>query len=258
MSRQSKIGTSATAVWSLRLALLSWPSTLITAAGHRFELITFEQTAALIAATWLLALAAVCLGVYAVVVIWQQGHHGGWSALGGLLCGSVTLAPAALGFAAALYYPVLNDISTDRLEPPEYMVAQHLRSPYDHPLGTPEPSDLERQELGYPDLQGRRFRLATTTVYASAERVAGSRFFWTITDRRPPEDETAEGAIEIVVPTPLFAFRDDVVIRIMPDENGSRLDIRSASRRGTHDFGANARRIDYLLDAIEKDLSVNR
>jgi len=42
-----------------------------------------------------------------------------------------------------------------------------------------------------------------------------------------------------------------VVIRVAPSEDGARIDVRSASRYGTHDFGANAARIRSLLEDID-------
>jgi uncharacterized protein (DUF1499 family) len=47
--------------------------------------------------------------------------------------------------------------------------------------------------------------------------------------------------------TLLFGFKDDVVIRITPAENGSRVDVRSVSRVGHSDLGANATRIREFL-----------
>ncbi|MGZ4895356.1 MAG: DUF1499 domain-containing protein, partial [Candidatus Angelobacter sp.] len=44
-----------------------------------------------------------------------------------------------------------------------------------------------------------------------------------------------------------FGFKDDIVVRIAADGNGSRVDVRSLSRIGKSDVGANARRVrDYL------------
>jgi hypothetical protein len=48
-----------------------------------------------------------------------------------------------------------------------------------------------------------------------------------------------------------MGFRDDVVVRIRPDPDGARVDIRSASRYGRHDFGTNASRIASLSEAID-------
>ncbi len=52
-----------------------------------------------------------------------------------------------------------------------------------------------------------------------------------------------------------MGFRDDIVIRITPTGQGTRVDMRSASRVGTHDFGANASRVRSLLDDIDDVVS---
>jgi uncharacterized protein (DUF1499 family) len=49
-----------------------------------------------------------------------------------------------------------------------------------------------------------------------------------------------------------MGFRDDVVIRVRPIAGGARLDIRSASRYGRNDFGANAERVLGLIEDIEE------
>jgi hypothetical protein len=46
-----------------------------------------------------------------------------------------------------------------------------------------------------------------------------------------------------------------VSLRVRPDEDGARIDVRSASRYGRHDFGTNAARIRSLLDVIDTRLS---
>ena len=49
-----------------------------------------------------------------------------------------------------------------------------------------------------------------------------------------------------------MGFREDVAIRVSPQGNGSRVDVRSASRYALHDFGSNASRIRALLDDIDE------
>jgi uncharacterized protein (DUF1499 family) len=53
--------------------------------------------------------------------------------------------------------------------------------------------------------------------------------------------------IEAVDTTWWFGFKDDMVIRITPEETGARVDIRSVSRVGKSDVGANAKRIRKFL-----------
>jgi uncharacterized protein (DUF1499 family) len=47
-----------------------------------------------------------------------------------------------------------------------------------------------------------------------------------------------------------MGFREDVSIRITPDGEGSRVDIRSSSRYFESDLGSNAARISRLIDDI--------
>ena len=52
-----------------------------------------------------------------------------------------------------------------------------------------------------------------------------------------------DGIIEAVARTPILGFRDDVVVRVRATTDGARIDVRSASRYGRHDFGTNAARV---------------
>ncbi len=70
-------------------------------------------------------------------------------------------------------------------------------------------------------------------------------------DARPPQTGRRDGHVEVVFRTPVMGFRDDVVIRVRSDPEGARVDLRSTSRYGRHDFGANAARIASLSDDIE-------
>jgi uncharacterized protein (DUF1499 family) len=74
---------------------------------------------------------------------------------------------------------------------------------------------------------------------------------WRIVDARAPQTGRREGRIEAVARTPIMGFRDDVVVRVRAAEDGARVDVRSASRYGQHDFGANASRIRSLTSDID-------
>lgn len=64
--------------------------------------------------------------------------------------------------------------------------------------------------------------------------------------------EPQEGRIEATDTTFWFEFKDDIMIRVRPEgEQGSRIDVRSTSRVGLSDLGANAKRVKMLLDDIE-------
>ncbi len=58
-----------------------------------------------------------------------------------------------------------------------------------------------------------------------------------------------ERYVEAVATSFLFAFESDVVIRIIEEEEGTLVDMRSSSRWGPHDLGSNAQRIlSFMAD----------
>ncbi|TMA41924.1 MAG: DUF1499 domain-containing protein, partial [Deltaproteobacteria bacterium] len=62
----------------------------------------------------------------------------------------------------------------------------------------------------------------------------------------------ASGTIEAVATTRVFGFQDDIAIRVRADGSAaSRVDVRSKSRDGKGDLGANAARIRAYVMALE-------
>jgi uncharacterized protein (DUF1499 family) len=79
-----------------------------------------------------------------------------------------------------------------------------------------------------------------------------------VVDDRPPTAGRRDGRIEAVARTPVMGFRDDIAIRVRPNsEGGARIDVRSASRYGRHDFGANAARIRSLVEDVEERIGAS-
>lgn len=62
-------------------------------------------------------------------------------------------------------------------------------------------------------------------------------------------EQVAPGRIEATFTSALFRFVDDVTFIL--NEDGS-IDVRSASRVGYYDFGANRRRVETLRDALSQ------
>ncbi len=63
-----------------------------------------------------------------------------------------------------------------------------------------------------------------------------------------------EGVFEAVEVTRIFRFVDDIVVRVRmsPGGNGSVVDVRSKSRDGRGDLGANAARIRAFAAALHE------
>lgn len=139
--------------------------------------------------------------------------------------------------------PPIHDITTDTQDPPRFEQAPALRGPDSNPLEI-RADVIEQQKAAYPSLDTLRSPYSFTRAYNLALTTARD-MGWEITR----EDPNA-GFIEAVATTPIMNFRDDVVIRVRTNEEGSLVDLRSVSRVGRSDLGANAARIRAFLEAF--------
>ncbi len=85
---------------------------------------------------------------------------------------------------------------------------------------------------------------ATATAATAAER----------TELKVVLRDPVAGAVEATQTTPWYGLVSDVAIRITPEGDGVRIDVRSASRAPEHDMGANAALVKELIDEIALEL----
>ncbi len=101
-------------------------------------------------------------------------------------------------------------------------------------------------------LRGRTYHIPFARVWDTAVALSQEMPRWNVLTAN--EDK---GLIQAEARTRLFKFTDDVTIRIRLDDNAlTRVDLRSASRRGVHDLGTNARRIARFLERLDQRLGV--
>ncbi|MGV8923409.1 MAG: DUF1499 domain-containing protein [Thermomonas sp.] len=148
------------------------------------------------------------------------------------------------GMQRARSVPPIHDISTDTKRPPEFVAILPLRANAPNPAVYGGPEVAAAQIGAYPDLQTHRMDAAPAQAFERAQHAAQA-LGWEIVSTDP-----AAGRIEATDTTFWFGFKDDVVIRIEPDAAGSRVDVRSVSRVGMSDVGANAARIRAFLKAL--------
>lgn len=239
---------SRLAAWSSRLALFALVVAGLSVIILRSNLLEIEPALATVAAALILAALAIVLALLAFVAIWRQGLAGLGRAILGLTLGVVLLAyPAYLG-QRAYKYPAISDVTTDPANPPRYiaLAAQRPKDRIVYPAANARP-----QRAAYPDIVPLQLTLPLRTSYAVVLGVLNKRK-WTFIESAPPTGNRGEATIETTARTLLMGFRDDVVIRITAVGTGSRIDLRSASRFGVHDFGANASRLRSLLEDIDE------
>jgi uncharacterized protein (DUF1499 family) len=253
MLRRSIIAqsTSPLALWSGRLAFFAVAVAVLSIIIVRSGILEIGPAVATFGAALAFAAAAILLAFASFVAIWINGAPGLGRAFLGLFLGLALLAyPAYIAYSAR-HLPQINDITTDLNNPPRFDVLARLRprDRIDYPAFF-----AEAQRRSYPDILPLRVDLPVRAAYEAAMKVIANRK-WLVVDARPPTAPGRPGVIEAVARTTLMGFRDDVVVRVTPEQNGSRIDVRSASRYGLSDFGANAKRIAALMTDIDETAS---
>jgi hypothetical protein len=243
---------SKIAVWSSRLGLFAFVVAALSIIIVRSALLELVPALATFGAALVFAALAILLAFVAFIVIWRQGKSGLGRALFGLFLGVVLLAyPAYLG-SRGLRLPSINDITTDTANPPRFEAGARLRPP--DRVDYPGAAVAALQRKSYPDLGPLDLDVPVKVAYDAALALVTKRK-WAITDARAPGPSRRDAAIEAVARTPIMGFRDDIVIRFTSMGQGTRIDMRSASRVGDHDFGANAARIRSLFEELDDVIS---
>jgi uncharacterized protein (DUF1499 family) len=142
--------------------------------------------------------------------------------------------------------PYIHDITTDTANPPQFVAVLPLRADAANPPEYAGEEVAAQQRQAYPDIQPLQLPLAPERTFELALQTALGQG-WEIVAAMPQD-----GRIEATATTFWFGFKDDVVIRITADNGGSRVDVRSKSRVGRSDVGANASRVRAFLGELGK------
>ena len=164
----------------------------------------------------------------------------------------IALIPVAIvgpQIGAATSVPPIHNISTDLDNPPEFVAILPLRkeAPNGVSYGSEQMSadDLaEQTRTSYPDLKPMMSSLGV------AEAVSRSEAALLEMGLEIVSVNSDSGLVEATATTFWFGFKDDVVVRVTPADDGSRIDVRSMSRLGQSDLGANAARIQTFFDTF--------
>ena len=150
------------------------------------------------------------------------------------------------GTPVKLAYFLLNDITTTPDHPPEFRACKNQKVNQNRNLIYPAGFGAS-QKKSYPDLRPLDTKIDPDKLFAIAEKIASQMPRWKIisTDSR-------SRLIEAVAKTSCVGYRDDVIIEIRREGNFGILHMRSKSRLGRGDFGANAKRIRTFLDLTRK------
>ncbi|WP_022719747.1 DUF1499 domain-containing protein [Rhodopseudomonas sp. B29] len=246
---------SRLASWARAMAIFSAVASLVSLAVMRFGFLEVRPAMATLVASLGCAVLSILLALAGFAAIWQNGSRGMARILLALLIDALILAYPA--YAAWQYrtLPAIYDITTDAIDPPKFETLARLRGADGaNPAVYAGLYSAERQRTAYPNIDTIQLDVSAPRAYDLALHLINRRK-WRVVDERPPQPPKREGHIEAVARTLVLGLPEDVTVRVLPDGDGSRVDIRSASRYFEGDLGSNAARIakftDDLNDAAE-------
>ncbi len=227
----------------LLISLIALLLLLVAGPGTRFGLWEYGTGFQLMRWAFFAGAAAAVLALVFLVVPRTRRNAASTLVLA-LVVGAVTAWVPWNGLRTVRALPYIHDITTDTVNPPEFVAVLPLRADAANPPEYPGEEVAQQQREAYPEVQPLLTQLSPAEAFDRAERVARD-LGWEIVVTVPQD-----GRIEATDTTFWFGFKDDVVIRVRPTADGSRVDVRSKSRVGRSDVGANAERIRRVAAAF--------
>lgn len=241
---------SSLATWARNLAVFAVVAVVVSIIIVRFDFLEMKPALATFFGGLAISTLSILFGLAGFAAIWQNGSRGmARILLAFLIDGAILAYPA---YQALLYrkLPAIHDVTTDPIDPPRFDALSRLRT--GDGTNTAVYAGLysaEQQRQFYPDIEPIELEIPVDRAYAIARQLVIKRK-WTVIDEREPQPPRRIGRIEAVARTPIMGFREDISIRVVPDGDDSRVDIRSASRYFESDLGSNAARVTKFIDDL--------
>ena len=143
--------------------------------------------------------------------------------------------------------PYIHDLTTDTENPPLFVDLVEIRNSdprTKNPAEYPGKEIAMQQLEGYPGLRPLLLDQSKEKVFDKAIETI-ENMGWELVSSAPDQ-----GRLEATDTTFWFGFKDDVVIRIQSTGGNTLVDVRSKSRVGESDLGANANRIEKYLNHL--------
>jgi uncharacterized protein (DUF1499 family) len=225
----------------LALALLP-----LGALGVRYEYWSYRIGFLIIATAVILAGMAFAGGWAIIAASWKFGIPSGrWVLLFGMLLALAPLVLIGHQIQQMRSLPKIHNVTTDMQDPPQFDYAVQLRGPDANPLAYDAARVGPLQQQAYPDIRPLLVDLPPAESYQRSLDVLREMGLEIV------HEDPRRGLIEAIATTQWFGFKDDVVVRVRPEGQGSRIDLRSVSRVGGSDLGANAKRIQQFLQRFD-------
>lgn len=193
-------------------------------------------------------IAIAVLSIIAIVVTRPgSGRRGLGFSIAAFIIALLTFLGPYLTLRYARQFPPIHDVTTDTDNPPRFVAIAPLRADAPNPIEYGGPEVAAKQHEAFPDIQPLQLDLPPDQAFQRALNAAKD-MGWEIVAADP-----AAGRIEATATTFWYGFKDDVVIRLTPQNGGTTLDVRSESRVGGGDLGVNANRVREYLEEVQEE-----
>jgi len=217
----------------------------IGALGSKFGIWSFQIGFLGLAGGTILAALGLVLGIVGLIVAFKRDLPGNRPPIYmGLAISALILAVMGVQFNTASSVPPIHNISTDVVDPPEFDKVVALRGEGTNPLEFDAAIIAPLQAEHYPWVKPFESDAGVADAFAQVLAAVEGLGLEIV------NADAANGLIEATATTFWFGFKDDVAVRVRAADGGSVIDVRSVSRVGLSDLGANARRIGEILDAL--------
>jgi len=238
-------------LWARRMALFFVQLLILTVLLHRFGSLATPAALNLLTVSIGGLVLAIIVAVAGLVRIWFGGQIGAGQAFAGIAIALIGLALPAYYLSQFFLLPQLNDIETTPRQPMQFSQLAAQRPADANRIVEPDLAAAEIQEKAYPDLRPMELERSATETFDIVHE-AVKRIGWTIVLNEPPGEQP--GRIEATDRTMIMGYTDDVLVRVTGDDTHAFIDVRSVSRYGMHDLGANADRIRALFAEVKSAL----
>jgi hypothetical protein len=249
-------------IWLISIAAIVAALAIAAAGpGTRFGVWDFRTGLAILqsAAIPVLILAAVSL-VMVLLAVWKARGLVPLAVLALVMAGGASIVPLQMKVAAD-DNPFIHDITTDFDNPPQIIAAASAdrMNPAGYVGADPAPKGdgatiSEAQKAAFPELVPLVVQGAVGEISTRAQATVESMGMEVLQTAGLGESETNVATIEAVATSTWFGFKDDFVVRVADQGNGFvRVDVRSKSRVGVSDLGANAARVRQFMNELTHD-----
>lgn len=222
------------------LGLCAWAAMGLGGALAHFSVIPPRVGFLMTLIAGVISLVAVCAIAYQLLL--RRTFEADWTAY----AATIPIIIIAIALLPAFRYPVINDVSTDVEDVPQFVHAPTL--PETKGLAFAFPGENKEVILkNYPNARSLLLKMSASDAFTKTVDVLKKLPGVAITHQ---DQQTL--VVEATATTRLFRFVDDVVVRLRKETDGVRVDVRSKSRVGKSDLGANAKRIETILALVTR------